>query len=157
MVAGSAQSAGAALHIDSTIFTSRNFAETRKIIQAEIDVSGNHQIDKTVSVIVSEGRSSRVIAGICEPRCLGDVGEGSVAMVAIEDILAEAGDEKIGPAVVVVVANRGAVSEAGRTDPGLRGYVGECSIVIVVVERAMCHHSLERLFDGGSVGEVDVR
>ncbi len=43
----------------------------------------------------------------------GDVGEGAVAVVAVEDILAVVADEEIVEAVVVVVADAAALAPAG--------------------------------------------
>ena len=62
---------------------------------------------------------------------LADVGECAVAVVVIQNVLAEVGDEQIVPAVVVVVADAHALSPARVRDSGLRGHVGEGAVAIV--------------------------
>ena len=64
----------------------------------------------------------------------GDVGEGAIAIVAVEDVLAVIGDEEIVAAVVVVVADADALSPAGVTEAGFGGDVGEGSVAIVFEE-----------------------
>ena len=49
----------------------------------------------------------------------GYIRERAVAVVAVENISAQAGDVEIGPAIIVVVADSTALGEAGRRDPAL--------------------------------------
>src|SRR5208282_6023841 len=62
------------------------------------------------------------------------IGEGSVAVVAIESILTEVGDEEILKAVVVVVADADAHRPTGIEQAGLSSDVGERTIAIVLVK-----------------------
>ena len=75
-----------------------------------------------------------MIAG--EAGALRHIGECAVAVVAIKNDAAEAGDQQIGPAVVVVVADDGAHGPAGIAHAGLVGNIGKCAVMVVVVERA---------------------
>ena len=86
----------------------------------------------------------------------GDVRECSVAVVVIEDVAAEAGDVKIGPAVVIVVADRTAHGQAGFGQPRFLGHVGEGAVVIVVVENTQCGLAFQSHVDGRRIGEIDV-
>ena len=70
-----------------------------------------------------------------EARLLADVGEGAVAVVVIENRPAVGGDEEVGKAVVVVVADGHAHAEGPAGDAGLLGDVGERAVAIVLVER----------------------
>ncbi len=55
-------------------------------------------------------------------------------VVVIEAVLAVVGDEKVGVAVVVVVADGYAKAPAVVGDSCFRGYVGEGAVVVVVEE-----------------------
>src|SRR5262249_9575861 len=59
------------------------------------------------------------------------VGESSVTVVVIENVLAKVGDEEIFVAVVVVVADADALSPAGVTYTCFCSDIGESSIAIV--------------------------
>ena len=105
-----------------------------KIVEVKVDVIGDHQIDESIAVIVAKRCAGRP-AAVGDTCLRGYIGEGAVAIVAIEHVAAEAGDIKIGPAIVVVVADRSAHCKAGRGESGLGGDIGEGAVVIVVVER----------------------
>jgi hypothetical protein len=69
-----------------------------------------------VAVVVDEGAAgvpANLRAGLDQAGLLGDVGEGAVAVVAIERVLAVVGDEEIVVAVVVVVADAAGLAPAG--------------------------------------------
>src|SRR5271169_422926 len=73
-----------------------------------------------------------------EAGTLGDVGEGAVAVVVIENVLAVVGDEEVVEAVVVVVADAAGLSPAGAdVEAGTFGYIGEGAVAIVFEESAM--------------------
>ena len=134
-VAGSAQSARAALHVDATIFAEGRAAETGQVVEMKIDIVCDHEIDEAIAIVVAEGGAGR-------PAAVGDAGfcrhvsERAVAVVAIEDVATKAGEVEIGPAVVVVVSHRAAHGKAGSGQPGFRRDVGEGAVVIVVVKSA---------------------
>ena len=65
---------------------------------------------------------------------VGDVGESAVAVVVIENVAAELGDEEIGKAVVVVIAPDAAEAVAGAGDAGLFGDIGESAVAVVAIE-----------------------
>src|SRR5262249_42320385 len=82
--------------------------------------------------------------------------ERSVAVVAVEDLVAVVGDEQIGVAVVVVVAGADALAPAAAGDAGLRGDVGERAVAVVPIEMAhWC--GVVRRRQAGAVDEKDVR
>ena len=66
------------------------------------------------------------------PAFCADVGERAVAVVVIEHVLAEVGDEQVIVAVVVVVADADALSPAGVSDAGFGGDIGESAVAIVL-------------------------
>src|SRR5580698_2480505 len=74
--------------------------------------------------------------GLLQPCLDGDIGEGTVAVVMEERILAVVGDEQVVESIVVVVADTTALPPAAACEPGLRGDIGEGSITIVFEEVA---------------------
>ena len=71
--------------------------------------------------------------------CLfADVGERAVAVVVIQHVFAVVGDVKVGPAVVVVVADADALAPAGVDEAGFFRDVGERAVVIVVIKMIRC-------------------
>ncbi len=104
----------------------------RRSRQIHIDVVGDEQIEVAVAVVVDEC-AARVPARAFARHAgfLADIGESAVAVVVIENVLAEVGDEQIVPAIVVVVADANALSPAGVRDAGLRGHVGESAVAII--------------------------
>ncbi len=154
-VAGASQSARAALHVDAAILAEGSASEAGQIIEMKIDVVGDHEIDKSIAVVVAEsgaGRPSSIgDAGLCR-----HVGKGAVAVVAIENVAAQAGDIEIGPAVVVVVSDGSAHGEARSGEAGFCRHVGESAVVIVVVENAEALRAFDRHLNRRSIGEIDV-
>ena len=108
----------------------------------EVDVVDDHEIGESISVIIAEcgaGRPPAVgDAGLCR-----HVGEGAIAVVAVENVAAETGEIKIGPAVVVVVSHGAAHGEAGSGQAGLGSDVGKRAVVVVMVENAEALRALE--------------
>ena len=88
----------------------------------------------------------------------GDIGETAVAEVAIEDVALHAGDEDIGEAVVVEVADgdRHRIAFAGQ--PGLGGDVGKRQVAVVAKQAVVEFRAgLAETGNGRAVGEEDVR
>ena len=68
-----------------------------------------------------------------ETRFFADIGEGAVAIVAIENRASVGGDEEVGEAIVVVVARGDAHAEGAAGDAGGPGHVGEGAVAVVLV------------------------
>ncbi len=103
--------------------------------QIEIDVVGDEQIEFAVAIVVDERAACVPARAFARHSCLlADVGEGTVTIVVVQNILAEVGNEQIVPSVVVVVADAHALPPAGMRDSGLRSHVGESSVAIVAEE-----------------------
>jgi len=89
----------------------------------------------TVAVIVDEGAAGApCFTRACDAGFLADVGEGSVAIVVIEDILAVIRDVQILEAIVVIVADTYALAPAGVREASFLSDIGEGAIVVVAVE-----------------------
>ncbi len=68
------------------------------------------------------------------PLARGDVDEGAFAGVVEQAVLADAGDENVGKAVVVVVADGDAHAVHFEVEASALGDVGEGSVAIVAIE-----------------------
>ena len=97
------------------------------------DVVGDEEVEPPVAVEVDEGggdRPQRAVLRVAarEAGGLGDVLEGAVAVVAEERVAAQAGDEEVGVAVVVVVAGGDAEVVAPPGHARRLGHVGEGAV-----------------------------
>src|SRR5580658_8668387 len=94
-----------------------------------------------VFVVVDPGAAgvpARFGAGLQEAGAFGDVGEGAVAVVVIENVLAVVGDEEVVIAIVVVVADAAGLSPAGAdVEAGTLGDIGESAVAIIFEKVAM--------------------
>ena len=102
-------------------------------------VVGDEEVEVAVLVVVEEGggdRPQRAVlrVGALEARLRGHVLEGAVAPVAVEDVLAQARHEEVGPPVAVVVGGRHPVVVAVALHPGLLRHVLELEVPQVAVE-----------------------
>ena len=99
---------------------------------------GVHVHDEEVEpavVVEVEGLGADGAPGGAAEHLLGDVGEGAVAVVAVELAAAEhVGDEQVELAVVVVVEDGHVAAPAQPLQAGLLGHVGEGAVAVVVVE-----------------------
>jgi hypothetical protein len=97
------------------------------------DVGRHEQIQAAVAIDVQEGgagvpaRSRRR-----QPAARRDVGEGAVAVVAIEDEASVVGDQQVDVAVVVDVAGADALSPAAGGDPRLGSDVDERAAIVAI-------------------------
>jgi hypothetical protein len=86
----------------------------------------------------------------------GDVGEGAVAIIAVEKDAAEAGYEQVRPTIIIVDADDGTHGEAGIAYPGFVRDVRESAVAVVVIESTASFFAGEGHVDGGRVGEVNI-
>ena len=84
--------------------TSRANAERWRIFWIELDIAGDHQVDKAITVVVAESGSSGP-SRIGQVRLLRDVGESAVAVVAQQHQPLLAGEQDVRPAIIVVVSD----------------------------------------------------
>jgi hypothetical protein len=111
-------------------------------------------------VVVDEGAAcvpADLWAWLDEAGGLGDVGEGAVAIVAVERVLAVVGDEEIVEAVVVVVADAAGLAPAGFVfEAGADRYIGKGAVAIVFEEMAMRLLALGESFEAPAVDEKEI-
>src|SRR5208282_5527342 len=65
---------------------------------------------------------------------LRHIGEGAIAIVAVEHVLAVVADKEIVPAVVVVVANAAALTPSCSGEPCFEGDVDKGAVAIILEE-----------------------
>jgi len=87
------------------------------------------------------------------PAFFADVSEGAVAVVAVENIFSEVGDEEIVETIVIVVADTDSLSPAGMEQAGFGGDVGEGAVAIVFEEMRRGFLSGGKTFEAPAVHE----
>src|SRR5580693_3525233 len=103
-VSGASQAARTALHINTAVLAVRSFPEAREIIEVKIDVVGNHEVQKAVTIVITKGSAGRP-AAIGDACLFRDIGERAVAVVVIKNIPAETSNVQIRPTIIVVIAD----------------------------------------------------
>ncbi len=79
---------------------------SRGLIQIEIDVIGDKEVELAVAVVIDKGAAGAVADTRHGKMGLGgDVFKGAVAPIAIKDVVAVVGDQQVGVAVIVVIAD----------------------------------------------------
>src|SRR5437867_1207060 len=101
-VAPTRQTPGSALHRDPPVLAELALAELRKVGKLEIDVIGYEEVEFAVIIVVTKSGSRRP-ARVIHARFLGDVAEGSVAVVVIKVVRPQASDVQIFVTVSVKV------------------------------------------------------
>ena len=101
-----------------------------------LQVVADIEVEVAVVVQVGPGRRRRPVAVAAEPGTRGDVLEAAVAEVVVEGIGPPSGDEEVGAAVVVVVADGDPVPVAAgqRGQAGRGGGVLEPAVAAVAEE-----------------------
>ena len=81
--------------------------------QIHINVIGDEKIEFAVAVVVDESTAGVPTLAIGrDASFFANVGERSIAVVVVEDIFAEIGNEEIFVAIIVVIANATTLSPA---------------------------------------------
>src|SRR6266567_4650782 len=83
-VASTSQATRPARNRDSSILAEWAFAKFRQVFEIEIDVVNDVKVEIAVVVVIAECRAGSPTAFVPDTGFLGDIGEGSVAIVAVE-------------------------------------------------------------------------
>jgi len=125
--------------------------------EIHVDVIGDEEIEFAVAIVVNEGATAvPAVAVCCDAGFFGDFGEGAVAVIVIETILAEVADEEIVEAVVVVIAEAAALSPARVGDAGSECDVSERAVAIIFEKARDGLLPLGKTFEARAVDEKDV-
>ena len=129
----------------------------RRGFQVEVDVVGDEEVEFAVAIVIDESATCGPAGSHArDSGLLADVGEGAVAVVVVEHVLAVVGDEQIVVAVVVVVADADALSPAGVLEPSLQGDVGEGAVAIVLEQVVEGLFARRKAFEPPAVDQEDV-
>src|SRR5487761_2254596 len=100
----------------------------------DVHIAGDVEIEKSVAAEVAEGAAGVPFDAASETGGGAYFGEGSVAVVFVEEVDADGGDEDVGEAIVVVVGGIGAGAPIGVGEPGALGDVLEVAVAKIVEE-----------------------
>ncbi len=150
------QAARPALNVDAHVPAGIAGTESVEAGEVDVDIVGDEQVIPAVGIVVAEGRTGCPQRVAAQAGAFCHIGEGAVAIVAIEHHAGEAGDQQVGPSIVVEVSDGRAHGPAGGADAGLVSHVGESAVVIVVEERTASLDAGARHLDGLRVGEINV-
>src|SRR5579864_8398618 len=108
-------------------------AAVKIIFRRPLDVIGDHQIQPAVLVVIKPPGASGPSALVGHPGLGGDIGEGAVAIVVVQDGAAVSGDVDVRVAVVVVVADGHALAVMSfAAEAGFFGHVGKGAVSVVM-------------------------
>src|SRR6267143_540894 len=106
------------------------------VLGVPFHVAGNKKIEMAVIIVIE--KTSRDGPATARDCCSGgDIGERSVAVVVIEDVLSVARDEEIGKAIIVVIADGDAhavVTSAGVGQACSFSHIREAAIFILAIK-----------------------
>jgi len=153
----SAKQAGrAAGDHDAFVKAGAGFGDGRGF-QIEINIIGDEEIKMAVAIVIHEGAAGvPALASAGDAGFFADVGESAVAVVVVENIFAEVGDEEIVETVVVVVADADGLSPAGMGEAGFGGDIGEGAVAIIFEEMRGGLLAGGETFEAGSIDEKNV-
>ena len=125
-------------------------------LQLHVDVVGHEEVEAAVPVVVEQRAAGAPAPGRGESRARRHVLEGAVALVAKQPALAPVRDVEVVEAVVVVVADAGALAPPVLHEPGLGRDVLEGGIAAVAVQVGGRLLPLGKPLERGAVGEEHV-
>ncbi len=133
------QASGTAVDGNALPIAVRVFAGASNLALVEFQIVGDYQIQESIARRLDEGAAGApAVLAVKQARLLGDVGKGSVAVVAIENVLSPVGDEEIEVAVIVVIAHAHARSPFRARQARLCCDVCKRAVAIVVVQTVRC-------------------
>ena len=106
------------------------------MVHIPVNVSRDKEIKLAVSVVIAEGGTGGPVSK-CNARSFGYIGKRAVVIIVVEAILPVIGDVDVGPAIIVIVADRYAKTPAIVGNSGLFRDIGECSVVIIMKKRGV--------------------
>ena len=108
-------------------------AERVRPLDGPLPVAGDVEVEVAVAVVIEEGGPRRPGGPSAAEASFG-LAERAVAVVEVQDVGAEVGQEEVGEAVVVHVAGGHAVAEPPVADAGPVGDVLEGAVAPVAIE-----------------------
>src|SRR5215510_6423280 len=111
-----------------------------------------------VAVIIHEGASAAPTPFAAEEsRFTRHIGESSVAIVAIENVVAPVGDKQILIAVVVVIPDANTLSPPHARELRFGGHISESAVPVIAIEVIGGRFARCKSFQSGSNDEKDIQ
>jgi len=109
------------------------------VFEGKADVVRDKQVEMSVAIVVDK-RATRAPSRLIIPQAgfFRDIGERSIAIVAMQLVLSEAGAEKILETIIVIVSDADAGGPANRLQAGFLSHVSEGAVAVVFVEPVGC-------------------
>ena len=121
-----------------------------------LNKSDRVDVGQRVTVEIGD-HTARGPGRVADPRGLGRVGERAVAVVQIQPVGADVGDEDVGESVIVHVADGNALAVRILEQAGLRGDVGEAAVPEISIQLVQMLGLIVFLRIFGSLSEINVR
>ena len=146
----------AALH-EHTLEPAESFitAEAGEIIHVQVDVTCNKEIDKAVTIIISEG-SGCAKASNSDPRFFRHVFELAVSQPFVERVSAKTGNVNVQNPVIVEVGNGDSHPPTFYRQSGCFSDVGKLQVGVLMVQRHQRITALPEAIHRGPVHHKNV-
>src|ERR1039458_6509830 len=129
------QAARATVHRNALPVATGDLAGRRHGLEVKLQVVGDEQVQVAVAVVIHEGAAGSPSHSWREQtRFLGDIGEGAIPIIAVENVLTPVSDEDVVETIVIVIRDGDTVRPTHARETGLRGDIGEGAIPVVLVE-----------------------
>ena len=110
-----------------------------RVLKGKLHVVGNEQVQKPIPVIVHEAATGAPVLLLTpQARLPGHICKGTIAVIAVENVLPKAGAENIVKVVVVIITYTNAARPSKRMQSGFFSNVCESAISIVFVKTIGC-------------------
>src|ERR1700736_3606031 len=106
------------------------------VLRVPLHIPRDEQVQLAIVVVIEKAGGNGPTAA-CDSRFRGHIGESSVAVVVIQNVLAIASNVQVGIIVIVVVTDgyaHAVVAIAGTRQTGLLGHVREAPVSILTVK-----------------------
>ena len=111
------------------------FPRNSGIFKGKANVVGNEEIQMSIAVVIQEGAAgSKPLLIAPQPGRLGNIGESSVAVVAVKHVLPEIGAKDIVKAIVVVVSDADSAGPPEQAQPCLFSDIRKCPIPVILIQ-----------------------
>src|SRR5271163_167616 len=104
------------------------------VLGGPLHVIADEEVEQAVAIVIEPECRGAESETAVESAGMGDIGERSLAGIAKEAILSDAGDENIRKAVVIVIADGGTHAVHFNIEAGATGDVGKSAVAIIAIE-----------------------
>src|ERR1035441_5094518 len=110
------QAARATVHRNALPVATGDLAGRRHGLEVKLQVVGDEQVQVAVAVVIHEGAAGSPSHSWREQtRFLGDIGEGAIPIIAVENVLTPVSDEDVVETIVIVIRDGDTVRDRKST------------------------------------------